>query len=172
MIYKALEHLAGELEASLAARTRKGNDKKQPLVTIDNIAAHNTQSIASPVVITLLSTEEDTMVKNRFLQAERELLNGPSDNNMLNITVNVIISFVSDDYPLALDMLGHTIRFFQHKSIFGGILKGSSGSDLPAGMTLFITQNPITMEQVYRLWMVLGGKHYPFACYKVQMVNP
>ena len=123
---------------------------------------------------------EEFTLKNQ--PAIRQTSPRPSYQNppvLLNLFM--LISASHDDYSTALKMLSLAVSFFQAKNTFTyadapptpSTLTGATalGDEVRANLKIKLDLYSLTFEQLNHLWGSLGGKQYPFALYKIRIVE-
>jgi hypothetical protein len=92
----------------------------------------------------------------------------------------VLITATHDSYPVALNMLSRTIRFFQYKNVFTQDTVAASSLDAPllarpddvleSFKLIFDLYSP-TLEEINHMWGILGGRQYPSVLYMMRILD-
>lgn len=160
MIYDVLKILKKEIGNYL---------EDESLVVLDNIARAedaNDTSLNDNVIVTLLSTEEESTLKNT---PRHEMKNGSkiykSGAAYLNLYVMVAANRIT--YEMSLQDISKVVEFFQDKSIF---TNNNTESDIEE-FKFMVDLKSLRIEELSYAWTVLGGRTMPSALYKVSIVK-
>ena len=133
------------------------------------------------IIFTLVNIKEESALKNQPSFAKS------SDNHTVTfknqplfLKYQILIAATHTDYNNALIMLSRTIRFFQSNSVFNqdtitpssiSFNAPSCASDRLESFKLIFELYSPSMEEIYYMWGILGGKHYPFVLYWLHMYD-
>jgi hypothetical protein len=164
MIDLALQHLAGELNQSLAG-IQSGSG---PMAIVSNLVGPDGQlapDIDNKILFTLVAVERDTVPVRAPDQAGGTLAgNAPL---YLNLFVLVSANFTGPNYPQGLKFISAAIAFFQRHPTFDR----RSTPDLHASVNkLALDIENRTPHEMSNLWGLMGGRYLPSVLYRVRMV--
>jgi hypothetical protein len=161
MIYDVLKILKKEINDYL--------DDNEERVVLENIAKAEDGSVTSlndKVIVTLLSTEEESTLKNT---PRHEIKNGTkiykSGAAYLNLYIMVAANRIT--YEMSLQDISKVVEFFQDKAIF---TNNNTESDLEE-FKFMVDLKSLRIEELSYAWTVLGGRTMPSALYKVSIVK-
>ncbi|MCX8533025.1 DUF4255 domain-containing protein [Chryseobacterium luquanense] len=146
-------------------------DQDGEIAVVDDIAKHedDTSGLDNKVVITLLSVEEESTMKNtpRYHQVKvgdipvrYDLESAPAYLNLY-----VMISANRARYSNALINISKVIEIFQVNNVL------EYGSTPETSFKFRIELHPIPFEQLSYVWGLLGGKVMPSALYKISVIK-
>ena len=174
MLFEALE-IVREQVSNYIALTGLGTD----MVALDSIALfENTPAsndkLDNKVVLSLLNIEEETSLKN---QNFTHFQDGKTvyKNNPIHLNVYIIFSCNRSTYDFSLRSLGAIIEFFQAKKVFNqkntvfskNLQVMRDVKEFQFTVELFTP----SLEQHNYIWSMLGGKAYPCALYKINVIH-
>ncbi|WP_299677225.1 DUF4255 domain-containing protein [uncultured Dokdonia sp.] len=170
MIYDVLRILKKEIGDYL---------KDENLVVLDNIAkaedASNT-SLNDKVIVTLLSTEEESILKNT---PRHEVKNGTKiyKSGAAYLNVYMMVAANRSTYEKSLQSISKVVEFFQDKSIFTNnntdtsiFTQGEADPQIEE-FKFMVDLKSLRIEELSYAWTVLGGRTMPSALYKVSIVK-
>ena len=173
MIYQSLKFIADRLTEYFDGLERPGGLTAAPTAILQNIGRLDEQELkkANNVLLTLVNIAEEATMRND----PGTCITGTDlvrcDNPPVNINLYLLFTVCMGNYEHALIYLSHTIDFFQGKNAFS---KQDSPTDMPGladDFRIILDLYSLTFEQSSYLWSTLGGKQYPFVCYKVRLVR-
>ena len=180
MILEALKVIATELNNHLNSIESKTDDK----VVIGNIAfesdtnykPNNNDTIDNKIVLSLIKVEEEKSLKNgRTYTKNMVTLESEHHNRPVFVNLYVIFSVNSHVYENALTYLSRIIRFFQYKNVFthnnSVTPTNSNPHDHLEKFKLLLDLWSPGMEEVNHMWSILGGRHLPFAMYRMRLLE-
>lgn len=182
MIFETLEFLRLHLNQYVIDTGNNLDDANPVLLT--NVSTLESTSnggeIDSRLNISLVNINEEFTLKNQ--PAVRQTLPRPSyQNPPILLNLFMLVSASHADYPTALKMLSLAVAFFQSKNTFtysdappaASTLQGATGlgEDIRKKLKIKLDLYSLTFEQLNHLWGTLGGKQYPFALYKIRVVE-
>ncbi|GGG26329.1 hypothetical protein GCM10011344_28790 [Dokdonia pacifica] len=149
------------------------------LVVLENIAKAEDASDTSlndKVIVTLLSTEEESTLKNT---PRHEIKNGTKiyKSGAAYLNVYMMVAANRSTYEKSLQSISKVVEFFQDKSIF------TNNNTDPSIFTLddedsqieefkfMVDLKSLRIEELSYAWTVLGGRTMPSALYKVSIVK-
>ncbi len=175
MLYQALE-IVREQVADYINRSSLGADK----VVLDSIAHfidnpnNDNQALDNKVILSLLSLQEETALKN---QRNMRFQNGSPvyTNNPVNIHAYILFTCNRSDYAFSLRSLAAIIEFFQGKKIFNHKnTVFSRNTEVMRDVKEFSFTLDLytpTFEELNYIWSMHGGKAYPAALYKLNLLS-
>ncbi|WP_299763429.1 DUF4255 domain-containing protein [uncultured Dokdonia sp.] len=149
------------------------------LVVLENIAkaedASNT-SLNDKVIVTLLSTEEESTLKNT---PRHEIKNGTKvyKSGAAYLNVYMMVAANRSTYEKSLQSISKVVEFFQDKSIFTNnntdtsIFTGDEADPQIEEFKFMVDLKSLRIEELSYAWTVLGGRTMPSALYKVSIVK-
>jgi hypothetical protein len=160
MINKVLKVLRDDLDTALNAES-----DEPVVVVVDNIAKEDNDAtgISDKVVITLLSVEEETTLKNtpRYERTEN-----PKDYKKNNppayLNLYVMVAANRDTYEYSLRDISIAIETIQTKKILVNEAEEFKCK---------IQMHTLPFDQLSYVWGLLGGKVIPSAFYKISIVK-
>ncbi|MEP0264730.1 DUF4255 domain-containing protein [Dokdonia sp.] len=161
MIYDVLNILKKEIGNYL--------EGSEDLVVLDNMAKAedaNDTSLNNNVIITLLSTEEESTLKNT---PRHEIKNGSKiyKSGAAYLNLYVMVAANRTTYEMSLQDISKVVEFFQDKAIF---TNNNTESDLEE-FKFMVDLKSLRIEELSYAWTVLGGRTMPSALYKVSIVK-
>lgn len=132
------------------------------------------------IIFTLVNIKEESTFKNQPSFARNNAGLAAFENPPLFLNYLILIASTHTDYHNALIMLTRTIRFFQSKSLFSQetitplsllINAPSNALDRLESLKFIFEMYSPTIEETNHVWGTLGGKHYPFALYRLRIYN-
>jgi hypothetical protein len=175
-IRDVLEILRTNLESALNALDFTPSSVEDNVV-LGNIAYADHDrgaGLADRLVLTLLKTEEEASLKNMPAQ-RRNPVTGTLEyvNPPVFLNLYVLVTANHRIYTNAMLFLSRAIGYFQYKKVFT-----EQDSAIPSSPNFQIERFNFNLsllspsfEQINHIWGVLGGKHLPFALYKLQLVG-
>lgn len=146
-------------------------DQAGEIAVIGNIAKHedDTSNLDNKVVITLLSVEEESTMKNtpRYLKfnESENIMERESQPAYLNLYV--MIAANKNMYDGALVNISKVIEIFQTNNV----LKYNAVSDEENDFIFRIELHSVPFDQLSYIWGLLGGKIMPSVLYKISVVK-
>jgi len=149
------------------------------LVVLENIAkaedGSNT-SLNDKVIVTLLSTEEESTLKNT---PRHEIKNGTKiyKSGAAYLNVYMMVAANRSTYEKSLQSISKVVEFFQDKSIFTNnntdtsIFTGDEADPQIEEFKFMVDLKSLRIEELSYAWTVLGGRTMPSALYKVSIVK-
>lgn len=149
------------------------------LVVLENIAkaedGSNT-SLNDKVIVTLLSTEEESTLKNT---PRHEIKNGIKiyKSGAAYLNVYMMVAANRTTYEKSLQSISKVVEFFQDKSIFTNnntdtsIFTGDEADPQIEEFKFMVDLKSLRIEELSYAWTVLGGRTMPSALYKVSIVK-
>lgn len=176
MIYDVLRILKKEIGDYLINNL---NDVDENMVVLDNIAkaedADNT-SLNDKVIVTLLSTEEESTLKNT---PRHEIKNGTKvyKSGAAFLNVYMMVAANRSTYEKSLQTISKVVEFFQDKAIFTNkntdtsIFTTDEADPQIEEFKFMVDLKSLKIEELSYAWTVLGGRTMPSALYKVSIVK-
>ncbi|MXS72460.1 DUF4255 domain-containing protein [Flavobacteriaceae bacterium W22] len=146
-------------------------DQAGEIAVVGNIARHedDTSNLDNKVVITLLSVEEESTMKNtpRYLKfnESEHIMERESQPAYLNLYV--MIAANKNMYDGALVNISKVIEIFQANNV----LKYNAVSDEESDFIFRIELHSVPFDQLSYIWGLLGGKIMPSVLYKISVVK-
>lgn len=146
-------------------------DQAGEIAVVGNIAKHedDTSNLDNKVVITLLSVEEESTMKNtpRYLKFNESdhIMERESQPAYLNLYV--MIAANKNMYDGALVNISKVIEIFQANNV----LKYNAVSDEESDFIFRIELHSVPFDQLSYIWGLLGGKIMPSVLYKISVVK-
>ncbi|NMR33367.1 DUF4255 domain-containing protein [Chryseobacterium aquaticum] len=146
-------------------------DQAGEIAVIGNIAKHedDTSNLDNKVVITLLSVEEESTMKNtpRYLKfnESENIMERESQPAYLNLYV--MIAANKNMYDGALVNISKVIEIFQANNV----LKYNAVSDEENDFIFRIELHSVPFDQLSYIWGLLGGKIMPSVLYKISVIK-
>jgi hypothetical protein len=150
-------------------------DHDGEIAVVDDIAKHDddTAGLDNKVVITLLSVEEESTMKNSSWYNKTKISDTPlqydmkKENPPAYLNLYVMIAANRTRYSNALINISKVIEIFQTNNVLG-----YTDSTTPANSFNFrIELHTIPFEQLSYIWGLLGGKVMPSALYKISVIK-
>lgn len=148
-------------------------DHDGEIAVVDNIAKHedDTSGLDNKVVITLLSVEEESTMKNASRYNQVKVGNTPVGYELESapayLNLYVMIAANRARYSNALANISKVIEIFQTNNVLEYI-----DSTTPANSFKFrIELHSVPFEQLSYVWGLLGGKVMPSALYKISVIK-
>jgi hypothetical protein len=175
MLYEAVNFLSEQLQSYFDGF--ENGEKLTPpakvlLGNIGTIEEDTTKKEDNRVVMTLINLTEESTLKNipsYYKENDSIIYKNPP------VFINLFILFVArmDKYDQSLRYLSHIIKYFQGKSFFTAQNIPDVKSKLSSfpEFKIIAELQSLTFEQVNYIWSTLGGKQYPFVCYKVRLLT-
>ncbi len=175
MLYEALEIVREQLSNYLQ-NIDLGTNK----VVLDSIAHfvdnpnRDNEALDDKVILSLLSLQEETSLKN---QRNMRFQNGNPvyTNNPVNVHAYILFTCNRSDYAFSLRSLAAIIAFFQGKNIFNHKnTVFSRNTQVMRDVTEFYFTLDLytpTFEELNYIWSMHGGKAYPAALYKLNLLS-
>ncbi len=183
MISHALTIVINELNKHLA----ENYGSAIPQVRMGNLAEGFATGISSNglsrdmLYLSVVNIKEESTLKNLPNRVRNDItLKVSYENPPVFLNFTILMTAPHTDYNNALLVLSRAIRFFQFKNTI------TQDNVDPASITGSMPINPLdqlesfklifdlhspTMEEVNHLWGTLGGKQYPFALYRLRMLD-
>ena len=170
MIYKVLKALSDTLDHELNLPDPEYPVQEPVDIVIDSIAKEDNDAtaISNKVVISLLSAEEESVLKNtsRYEPIYPEGSSIPNGYKKKNPTaylnLYVMVAANRDNYEIALRNISKVIETFHTQKTFVNETKGFS---------VKLQLHPLPFDQLSYVWGLLGGKVIPSALYKISIVK-
>jgi hypothetical protein len=177
MIFHAIKILAQELNTHLNMLADESDDTVQ----LRNIAFHETEReklAKDKVTISVFNVQQEPIMRNQHAFSRNPVSKQIEYHNP-PVTVNVFLLFAfnAHKYEHAVIYQSRTLKFFQSKTIF----THKNVAHIPveqvpedeqlAEFKLIIDLYTPTFEEINHLWSVMGGKHLPFAIYKMRALD-
>lgn len=165
MINKILKVLKDRLNLPNGLQDQAGE-----IAVVGNIAKHDddTSNLDNKVVITLLSIEEETTMKNtpRYIKLnESNIMERESPPAYLNLYV--MISANKNTYDSALLNISKVIEIFQANNM----LKYEANNVSENDFIFRIELHSVPFDQLSYIWGLLGGKIMPSVLYKISVIK-
>lgn len=174
MLYESLLFLEGQLNKYFEKLHNEENESigSSP-VKLENIAALKEDALdsADNIFVTLVNISEETTLKN-IPNYRKENAVTVYENPPVYLNLYILFSVcIHGAYDKALMHLSYLIKFFQAKNTFTH--KNSATTIFGEGVSfkLIMDLYSPTFEQANYLWSTLGGKQYPFALYKMRLLE-
>lgn len=165
MIYKVLKILRDKLDGELNIPDPNSNNQETVDVVIDNISKEDNDStaISNKIVITLLSVEEETTLKNtpryeRLENPKRYLKKNPP----AYLNLYVMIAANRDNYQNSLQNISKVIETLQTEKVLF-----NENEEYKFKIQL----HTLPFDQLSYAWGLLGGKILPSALYKLSIIK-
>jgi len=170
MIYKVLKALSDKLDHELNLPDPEYPVQEPVDVVIDSIAKEDNDAtaISNKVVISLLSVEEESALKNtsRYEPIYPEGSDVPRGYKKKNpaayLNLYVMVAANRDNYEIALRNISKVIQTFNTEKTFVNETQGFS---------IKLQLHPLPFDQLSYVWGLLGGKVIPSALYKISIVK-
>ncbi len=170
MIYKVLKALSDTLDYELNLPDPEYPVQEPVDVVIDSIAKEDNDAtaISNKVVITLLSAEEESTLKNatRYepIYPEGSLIpqGYKKKNPTAYLNLYVMVAANRDNYEIALRNISKVIQTFNTQKTY------DNGAQ---GFSIKLQLHPLPFDQLSYVWGLLGGKVIPSALYKISIVK-
>ena len=175
MLYEAINFLSEQLQAYFEGLDAGDILSPAAKVILENIGTLEDTIKAKDdncVVMTLVNLAEEATLKNvPSFSRENDMIaykNPP-------VFINLFVLFVArmQQYHQSLLYLSHILKYFQGKSVFTAqnIPDSKLKISKPAEFRIIVELQSLSFEQVNYIWSTLGGKQYPFACYKIRLLQ-
>ena len=171
MLRQALEGVRTNLNDYMAASIANANNG--PIVRLINIAGVDLNSGQTPtdtVMMSLVSIEEETSLKNGSTYRQHDSFTKVRVNPILFMNCYVLFAINSTNetnYLNALLLLSNVISFFQHKHVFTH--ENTPALDPKIEKLIAELYSP-NFEQMNHLWAMLGGRYMPSVLYRLRML--
>lgn len=146
-------------------------DQAGEIAVIGNIAKHedDTSNLDNKVVITLLSVEEESTMKNtpRYLKFNESENIMERESHPAYLNLYVMIAANKNMYDGALVNISKVIEIFQANNV----LKYNAVSDEENDFIFRIELHSVPFDQLSYIWGLLGGKIMPSVLYKISVVK-
>lgn len=170
MINKVLTILKDELNESLGDNENLGD-----LVVIEDIAKgdNDTSNIDNKVVITLLSVEEESTLKNSSRYIKTQTVANPTESKITlektpaYLNLYVMVSANRNGYTNALTNISKVIEIFQSKNVLTSINPITEEEEFKFRIEL----HSVPFDQLSYIWGLLGGKVMPSVLYKISVIK-
>lgn len=181
MILHALTILVNELNSHLSSAYRVMGQAK-----LGNLAEGfgnnaGTSSLRDSLVLSMININEEKALKNQpSYHCDKTALKVIYQNQPVFLNLQLLLTATHIDYSNALLMLSRGIQFFQYKNVFTQETAAASSIQNNAPQNpldrlevfkLILDLHSPTLEEVNYLWATLGSKQYPFALYKLRMLD-
>jgi hypothetical protein len=173
MLYESLYFLEGQLNKYFDKLREENESISSSPVKLENIAALKEDVLdgADNIFVTLVNISEETTLKN-VPNYRRENATTVYENPPVFLNLYVLFSVcIHGAYDKALMHLSHLIKFFQAKSTFTHKNSATTAFGEGVAFKLIMDLYSPTFEQANYLWSTLGGKQYPFALYKMRLLQ-
>lgn len=150
-----------------------GSGDLRDIVVVDNIAKHedDTAGLDNKVVITLLSVEEESTMKNASRYSQVTVNKIPTKYEVESapayLNLYVMIAANRARYTNALINISKVIEILQTNNV----LKFVDPVTPANSFTFRIELHTIPFEQLSYIWGLLGGKVMPSALYKISVIK-
>ncbi len=167
MIDRAVELVAARLNQRLRLHLQSDED----LVVVANVVDSDgtpAASVVDKLAFFVVNVQKDDLSQTRRgtlptggrLAAMQEPLH-------LNVFVMAAAGYSDGNYPQALKLISHALRFFQAHPVFDR----RTAPELPSGLErLVLDIENLEYEQLSHLWGVLGGRYLPSVLYQMRTV--
>ncbi len=137
-------------------------------LVLDNIGKEDKTDINNKVVLTLLSTEEESTLKNK---ANYQVVNGKTVYKSIPAYLNLYVMFAAnrDNYERALKDVSDIVAYFQDKPLFTNTNTVANANIQE--FKFMVDLYSLRFEQLSYAWGVLGGKVMPSALYKISVIK-
>lgn len=146
-------------------------DQAGEIAVVGNIAKHedDTSNLDNKVVITLLSVEEESTMKNtpRYLKFNESDHVMERESQPAYLNLYVMIAANKNMYDGALLNISKVIEIFQTNNV----LKYNAVSDEESDFIFRIELHSVPFDQLSYIWGLLGGKIMPSVLYKISVVK-
>lgn len=175
MLYEALEIVREQLSNYLQD-IRLGSNK----VLLDSIAHfvdnpnRDNETLDDKVILSLLSLQEETSLKN---QRNVKFQNGNPvyANNPVSVHAYILFTCNRSDYAFSLRSLAALIAFFQGKNKFNHkntiFSRNTQVMRDVKEFNFTLDLYTPTFEELNFIWSMHGGKAYPAALYKLNLLS-
>ncbi|MCC4212605.1 DUF4255 domain-containing protein [Leeuwenhoekiella parthenopeia] len=175
MLYEALEIVREQLSEYLNDTGLGSN-----IVILDSIAHFvdnpnkDNEALDNKVIVSLLSLQEETSLKNQRNMKFRDG-NPVYLNNPVNVHAYILFTCNRSDYDFSLRSLSALIAFFQGKRIFNhkNTVFSRNTQVMRDVKEFYFTLDLYTptFEELNYIWSMHGGKAYPAALYKLNLLS-
>lgn len=169
MIYKVLTVLKNHLNAPGGLYDPPVNE----VAVVDDIAKHegDSQSTDNKVVISLLSVEEESTLKNRSryqqVVTNKKPVRYDKESAPAYINLYVMVSANRNMYSKSLADISKVIEVFQKNNVLEYVDNGEPKNNF----TFRIELHSVPFDQLSYIWGLLGGKIMPSVLYKISVVK-
>lgn len=173
MLYESLLFLEGQLNKYYGKLNEENESICLSPVKLENIAALKDTDFdgAENIFVTLVNISEETTLKN-IPNYRRENAVTVYENPPVYLNLYVLFSVcIHGAYDRALMHLSYLIKFFQAQNTFTHKNSATTAFGDNVAFRLIMDLYSPTFEQANYLWSTLGGKQYPFALYKMRLVE-
>ncbi|WP_415328007.1 DUF4255 domain-containing protein [Chryseobacterium sp. MMS23-Vi53] len=151
----------------------KDDDGEGNIAIVNNLAKHDDEdftNLKNKVVITLLTVEEESTMKNtpRYnrIKEQNQPIRYELESAPAYLNLYVMIAANRDAYDKSLANISKVIEIFQTNNV----LKYNDPSP-EKSFAFRIELHSIPFEQLSYVWGLLGGKVMPFAFYKISVIK-
>jgi len=175
MLYESLEILREQVANYLEEMGLGSN-----IVVLDSIAHFidntnkNNEPLDNKVILSLLNLQEETALKNQrnyTIEAGKPVYR----NAPVNLNAYILFTCNRSDYAFSLRSLASIISFFQGKNSFNHKnTLFSRNTQVMQSVTEFQFTTELftpSFEELNYIWSMLGGKAYPAAMYKLNIIK-
>lgn len=173
MLYESLLFLEGQLNNYFAKLHEENESIGASPAKLENIAALKESDLESAehIFVTLVNISEETTLKN-IPNYRRENAVTVYENPPVYLNLYVLFTAcIHGAYDRSLMHLSYLIKFFQGTSTFTHKNSPTTAFGEGAPFRLIMDLYSPTFEQSNYLWSTLGGKQYPFALYKMRLLE-
>lgn len=190
MIFETLEFLRLHLNEYI--RNQPNGDANEEYAQLFNVSTlesvgssnggsgNGNASSSEFLSIGLVNLQEEFTLKNQA--AVRHHTPRPSyQNPPVLLNLYMLVCACHSNYNTALKMMSLAVTFFQSKNSFtyaeaptaASNLLGDSelAAEAQRKLNIKLDLYSLTFEQLNHLWGTLGGKQYPFALYKIRIIE-
>ncbi|GEJ45774.1 MULTISPECIES: DUF4255 domain-containing protein [unclassified Chryseobacterium] len=142
------------------------------IAVVGDIAKHEdeTSGLDNKVVITLLSVEEESTLKNRSRYEKVIVDNNPTrydrESPPAYLNLYVMVAANRSMYARALLNISKVIEIFQKKNVLEYV-----DTDPNKNFRFRIELHSVPFEQLSYIWGLLGGKVMPSVLYKISVIK-
>ncbi len=173
MLYESLLFLEGQLNKYFGKLNEENESIGSSPVKLENIAALKEDALdnAENIFVTLVNISEETTLKN-IPNYRRENAVTVYENPPVYLNLYILFTAcIHGAYDKSLMHLSHLIKFFQATNTFTHKNSATTAFGEGAAFRLIMDLYSPTFEQANYLWSTLGGKQYPFALYKMRLLE-
>jgi hypothetical protein len=173
MLYESLLFLEGQLNKYFGKLNEENESIGSSPVKLENIAALKDDALESAenIFVTLVNISEETTLKN-VPNYRRENAMTVYENPPVYLNLYILFTAcIHGAYDKSLMHLSYLIKFFQATSTFTHKNSPTAAFGEGVAFKLIMDLYSPTFEQANYLWSTLGGKQYPFALYKMRLLE-
>ena len=165
MIDQALNLLIDDLNTHLGQRYTIN-----PLVSLYNIASPDWKSLqpnntsTGQIFANLINVHENAVYKNQPAQNGHGISVLP-----MRMDLYILFAFKSQQYLQSLKLLSAVLEYYHRKRVHNLSLVDFSSNTV--NLSLEINYHSIDLEDSNNMWSNLGGEQYPFAMYRIQLME-